>query len=148
MLTAYVAIHTKRQSLHKFYQPSKQRIHLCVTLGPMDQNAVLSVGPNEGALLVRHTALQSAGIQVTSVMSLAAARFEIEMGRCGHLLMCHRFSTRQAEDIARLFRRYCPQGRIVFVTDGPNLDGVPQNADTYVPESSGPRQIVQVLRAG
>jgi hypothetical protein len=114
----------------------------------MDKNAVLSVSPSEDALIVRHTILRNAGMRVTSVLTLAQARFEIEMGRCAHLLMCYRLSTRQAEDIAKLFRRYCPEGRIVFVTDGPKPEGVPTGVDSYVPESSGPLEIVQALRAG
>lgn len=113
----------------------------------MDKKAVLSVSPSEDALIVRHTALQNAGMHVTSVLTLTEARFEIEMGRCGSLLMCHRLSARQAEDVARLFRRYCPEGRIVFVTDGPHSHTAPEDVDTYIPESGGPDEIVQALRA-
>ena len=113
----------------------------------MDKNSVLSVSPSEDSLIVRQTRLQNAGMKVTSVLSLAQARLEIEMGRCGNLLMCYRLSTGQAEDIAKLFRRYCPTGRIVFVTGGPKPYTAPKGVDAYVPESSGPNEIVNVLRA-
>jgi hypothetical protein len=112
----------------------------------MDRNTVLSVSPDADALVVRHQTLKNAGMKVTSVMTLAEARFEIEMGRCGQLLICHRLSADQAQDIAQLFRRYCPKGRIVFVRDGYDPP-VPKTADTSVPESSGPQGIVQALRA-
>lgn len=70
----------------------------------MDKNSVLSYSPDENALLVRHTALREAGMNVISVLTPAEARFEIEMGRCGNLLICHRLSPQQADDIARLYR--------------------------------------------
>jgi len=112
----------------------------------MDQNSVLSCSPNEEALIVRHTLLSNAGMNVTSVMTLTEARFEIEMGRCGSLLICHRLSSPQLDDITTLFRRYCPKGRIVFVTGGTIPDHVPEAVDIYVPESSGPLQILNALQ--
>jgi hypothetical protein len=112
----------------------------------MDKKAVLSVSPNERALIVRHNTLKNAGMKVTSVLTPAEARFEIEMGRCGQLLMCHRLSPDQADDIAELFRRYCPEGRIVFVTDHSD-PRVPNGVDALVEESSGPQEIVHALRA-
>jgi len=113
----------------------------------MQKTSVLSVSPDEKELIVRHTALSDAGLKVVSVLTLAEARFEIQMGRCGSLLMCHRLSSEQAEDMAKLFRRYCPDGRIVFVTKGSSHDRAIADADAYVPDSSGPQELVQALRA-
>jgi hypothetical protein len=112
----------------------------------MDKNSVLSCSPSDEALIVRHTFLRNAGMEVTSVHSPAEARFEIEMGRCGSLIICHQLSSLEANEISELFRRYCPKGRIVFVTGGPTPDQVPEAADIYVPESSGPLQILNALR--
>lgn len=111
----------------------------------MERNTVLSVSPSKEKLIVRHTALRDAGMKVVSVFTLTEARFEIEMGRCGNLVICHRLSSEQADDIAKLFRRYCPQGRIVFVTEGSQASA-PREADAYVAESSGPQELVQALR--
>jgi len=61
--------------------------------------------------------------------------------------MCYRLSSEQANDIAKLYRRYCPKGRIVFVTEGSIQASVPREADAYVPESSGPQELLQALRA-
>lgn len=113
----------------------------------MDKNTVLSYSPDEEALVVRQRVLRDAGMKVISVLTAAEARFEIEMGRCGNLLICHRLSPEQADDIARLYRRYCRMGRIVFVTDGVPPARVPPEADSSVSESSGPGRILQALRA-
>jgi hypothetical protein len=113
----------------------------------MDKNTVLSYSPDEKALVVRHRVLRDAGMKVISVLTPAEARFEIEMGRCGNLLICYRLSTEQAGDITRLYRRYCPAGRIVFVTDGATRPRVPPEVDSSVLESSGPGPILQALRA-
>jgi len=113
----------------------------------MEKNSVLSVSPSREKLIVRHTALRDAGMNVTSVLTIAEARFEIQMGRCGNLLICHDLSPVQADDIAKLFRKYCPAGRIVFVTDGSGHASATPEADAYIPEASGPQELVQALRA-
>lgn len=113
----------------------------------MDKNSVLSYSPDEEALVLRQRVLRDAGMKVISVLSPAEARFEIEMGRCGNLLVCYRLSPEQADDITRLFRHYCPEGRIVFVTGGVTPARVPPEADFSVTESSGPKQILQAIRA-
>lgn len=43
----------------------------------MDRNAVLSVSPDENALVVRHATLKNAGMKMTPVLTLAEAKFEI-----------------------------------------------------------------------
>ena len=112
----------------------------------MEKSNVLSVSPSRKQLIERHITLRGAGMNVVSVFSLAEARLEIQMGRCGNLLMCHRLSREQADDIAKLFRKYCPEGRIVFVTDGTSHASAAPEADAYVPESRGPQELVQALR--
>jgi hypothetical protein len=80
----------------------------------VEQKAVLSFTPSKDALVRRETALHHGGFKVISVMTPIEARFEIEMGRCGTLLICYRLSETEANEISRLFRRYCPNGRIIF----------------------------------
>lgn len=110
------------------------------------EDTILSVTPSKEALVVREATLRKGGFKVISVMSPVEARFEIEMGRCGTLLICHRLSEADSSEMARLFRRYCPEGRIVFVTDEPRAERVPVDADIAVPESSGPELILQALK--
>jgi hypothetical protein len=113
----------------------------------MDKNSVLSYCPSEEALIERQNSLRNAGMNVISALTPSEARFEIEMGRCGNLLICYRLSSQQIEDIAKLYKRYCPEGRIIFVTGGEKRDKAPQQADASVPESSGSDRILQALRA-
>ena len=111
----------------------------------MDQNTVLSLSPDQAALASREVTLRSGGMKVISVMSAIQARFEIEMGRCGVFLICYRLSAIAADELTRLFRRYCPQGQIVFVTQLPGDDSVPAEANVTVLESSGPETILRAL---
>jgi len=113
----------------------------------MERNTVLLVSPSKEQLNVWRTTLRDAGMNVISVLSPIQARFEIEMGRSGNLLMCHRLSSEQADDLAKLYRQYCPEGRIVFVTEGSSHASAAPEADAYVPEASGPQELVQALRA-
>jgi hypothetical protein len=84
-------------------------------------------------------------MKVISVMSPIQARFEIEMGRCGVFLICYRLSEVAADELTKLFRRHCPQGQIVFVTELPGDESVPSEANITVPESSGPENILRAL---
>src|SRR5712671_4377672 len=90
----------------------------------MDPNTVLSLSPDQRALASREVTLRSGGMRVISVMSSIQARFEIEMGRCGIFLICYRLSPIAASELTTLFRRHCPQGKIVFVTELPGDERV------------------------
>jgi hypothetical protein len=112
----------------------------------MDANVVLSLSPDRAVLASREMALRNGGMKVISVMTPIQARFEIEMGRCGILLICYRLLEDAANQLARLFRAYCPDGQIVFVTQLPGDERAPAEADITLPESSGPDKIVEELR--
>jgi hypothetical protein len=111
----------------------------------MDQNTVLSLSPDQHALASREATLRSGGMKVISVTSPIQARFEIEMGRCGVFLICYRLSAIAADELTRLFRRHCPQGQIIFVTELPGDESVPAETNVALPESSGPENILRVL---
>lgn len=115
--------------------------------GSMDKNMVLSLSPDQRALASREATLRSGGMKVISVMSPIQARFEIEMGRCGVFLICYRVSALAADELTTLFRRHCPQGQIVFVTELPGDERVrmPAEANVAVSESSGPENILRAL---
>ena len=83
---------------------------------------------------------------MTSVTSAVQARFEIEMGRCGVFLICYRLSSEQADELSKLFRKYCPEGRIIFVTKPAQQGEVPTETDFAIPESGGPEQILHLLK--
>src|SRR5712671_5501717 len=111
----------------------------------MDKNTVLSLSPDQRALASREATLRSGGMKVISVMSPIQARFEIEMGRCGVFLICYRLSPIAADELTTLFRRYCPHGQIIFVTELPGDERVPAEANLAVPESNGPEDILRAL---
>jgi len=78
---------------------------------------------------------------VISVGSEAETRLEIEMGRCGILLVCT-----NVRELMRLFRRYCADGRIIFVRS--EISGPPpKTVDYVVNESEGPDAVLQALRS-
>lgn len=112
----------------------------------MDKNTVLSLSPNQHALAVREAALRSGGLNVISVLSPIQARFEIEMGRCGVFVICYRVSKDQAEELTRLFRKSCPEGRVIFVSQPGHQDEVPRGMDVAVPESTGGELVLQAVK--
>jgi hypothetical protein len=112
----------------------------------MDKNTVLSLSPNQHALAVREATLRSGGLKVISVLSPIQARFEIEMGRCGVFVICYRVSKDQAEELTRLFRKSCPEGRVIFVTHAGQNEEVPRGIDLAVPESNCGEMVLQAVK--
>ena len=112
----------------------------------MEKNTVLSLSPNQDALTMREATLRSGGFRVISVLSPIQARFEIEMGRCGVFVICYRVSKEQAEELTRLFRRNCPEGRVIFVTQPGRMVEVPRGTDFAVPESKGGELVLQAAK--
>jgi hypothetical protein len=111
----------------------------------MDKSTVLSFSTDRNSLVQRECALRNGGFEVISVESESQARFEIEMGRCGVLLICFRASTSTTQELTNLFRHSCPNGTIIFVMR-PTYE-VPTEVDYIVPESDEPEAIVQALRS-
>lgn len=112
----------------------------------MDKNTVLSLSSDQAILTSRQIALRNGGMKVISVMNPVEARFEIEMGRCGVFLVCYRLSKAAVDDLTMLFRKACPQGLIIFVTQAHGDNWVPAQADIAVPESSGPQKILEAMK--
>jgi hypothetical protein len=112
-----------------------------------NENTVLSFSHDPDLLLQREAALRSGGFEVISVKTESQARFEIEMGRCGVLVICYTASVGTIQDLTKLFRRSCPTGSIVFVMDRTD-EGIAEEFDYTVPGSAGPEAIVRVLRSG
>lgn len=102
-------------------------------------NRVLSFCPDRLALQSRESALRNNGFEVISVWSEIRAQFEIEVGRCGILLTCFRVSERQIKELADLFRRNCPDGQIILMT---NDRKPPIFAEAVVPEHEGVQTLV------
>ena len=81
----------------------------------MIENVVLSFSVDKALLAQREVHLRSGGFQVISTSSPICARYEIEMGQCGALLLCYTVHELAHRDLAGLFARHCAHGVIVFV---------------------------------
>jgi DNA-binding response OmpR family regulator len=111
----------------------------------MSENTVLSFSPDPNLLSQEKSALRNAGFEVISVKTESQARFEIEMGRCGVLLVSSAASAGAIQDLTRLFRRRCPPGTILFVTNRTD-ESAPQEVDFVISDAAEPETIVQLLR--
>jgi hypothetical protein len=79
-------------------------------------NTVLSFSFEKNLLPPREAALRNFGYKVFSTTSEACVRFEIQMGRCGVLLLCYTIPGAIRHDLAALFERHCHSGVIASVT--------------------------------
>jgi len=112
----------------------------------MSKDTVLSFSVDRDLLRQREATLRNDGFKVISVETESQARFEIEMGRCGTLLICFRAHPETTKQPANLFRRNCPDGRIIFVMNH-DRKKAPGGVDVIVPESAGPQAIIRALRS-
>jgi hypothetical protein len=76
---------------------------------------VLAVSPDKQLARLRHAIMSDAGFEVVSVNSESAARFEIHLGLCGVLLLCHKLGHPAREGLARDFEKRCPDPYIIAI---------------------------------
>jgi hypothetical protein len=106
-------------------------------------NTVLVLNP-DGKLLHRdEEALRQSGFEVISVNTPLEARFEIEMGRCGTFLTCYLTPVSIYRSLADLFKRFCPDGVVIFVAQSSEDAPI---ADINL-TAQGDASIVEKLRA-
>jgi DNA-binding response OmpR family regulator len=113
----------------------------------VDKEKVLSYSRDRNTLIQRELALRRNGFEVVSVESESQARFEIEMGRCGILLICFRTHPEKTREMTEQFRKNCHEGTIVFLMNR-SPERAPHGIDYIVPESAGPEAIIDALRLG
>jgi hypothetical protein len=107
-------------------------------------DAILSVSPYQDFLDARRIALEASGFPVISVSNESAARFEIQMGRCGVLVLCHRLHQDVNHSLSQEFRKYCPDGIIVGIV-GAEPDALPKQTDICVKYSENAETLVAAL---
>jgi hypothetical protein len=88
---------------------------------------VLHVSPDPDLALSRHQVLTAIGCHVVHVRSEGEALFEISLGRCGILLLCHKLSHPARAALAETFHRRCPDPYIVAV--------LAHESDRYPPQA-------------
>jgi hypothetical protein len=91
----------------------------------LTENVVLSLSVDDALLAQREVHLRSSGFQVISTRSPVCARYEIEMGQCGVLLLCYTVHESTHKDLAGLFTMHCAHGVIVFVMHPVQVTPVP-----------------------
>jgi len=108
------------------------------------ETTVLSLNPDRKALLGYESALRQNGFEIISVDSPLGARFEIEMGRCGFFMSSYVTPLPIYQGLASLFRRYCPNGRVVFLAQSTH-DRI-LDADVLLLEGDEPSLLLRKLR--
>lgn len=76
---------------------------------------VLHVSPDATLTESRTKVLGEIGCEVCSVPTLVAALFQISLGRCGILLLCHKLEHTARCTVAEYFDYNCPEPDIVAV---------------------------------
>jgi len=110
----------------------------------MQHDTILSVSPDVRVLQVREHAMQAEGFVVTSVTSESAAMFEIEMGRCGVLVLCHLLREDAQRSLSQHFRKYCSEGTVIGIVRPPNKPSSP-DVDISVEYSTSAENLVVAL---
>jgi hypothetical protein len=106
---------------------------------------VLQVAPDRQLAGFRHRVLSEVGFYVVSVHTESAALFEISLGRCGILLLCHQLNRESREALAMCFHEHCPEPFIVAILADENGHCPPQ-AHARVVHSENPASLARVFR--
>ena len=107
-------------------------------------NTVLALNPDRQTLRRDEEALRQNGFEVISVNTPLEARFEIEMGRCGTFLTCYLTPVSIYRSLADLFKRFCPDGVVIFVAESSEVGAPPADINLT---AEGDASIVEKLRA-
>jgi hypothetical protein len=103
-----------------------------IQVGVRDRTrTVLHVSPDPELAGSRGRALQAIGCEVFWVQGESAALFEISMGRCGILLLCHKLAPVTRENLADCFHTHCPEPFIVAILED-ETDHCPSRAHARV----------------
>jgi DNA-binding response OmpR family regulator len=96
---------------------------------------ILHVSPDRALAGSRQRVLTALGYDVIWVESESAALFEISLGRCGILLLCHLLSEAARASLADYFHTKCPEQYIVAI--------VAREADRHLPRAHA--RVVQAV---
>jgi hypothetical protein len=110
------------------------------------EHTVLSLNPNGTALERYELELRECGFVVISFSTPIQLRFEIEMGRCGVLLISYMTPLSSVMSLVLLFRRSCPGGKVVYVSQHPSpiIEGVDV---LLLDEEQSPKGIAEKIQA-
>ena len=106
---------------------------------------VISVGVLPELLWLREAVLEAAGHKVRSFTEPERAVPELRKGGCGVLLLCYSVDDESRIQLLRSFREYCPNGRIVAITNFPVLEQDSKDADELVYGVDGPEALLDAI---
>ncbi|HKW17100.1 MAG TPA: hypothetical protein VJO35_06300 [Terriglobales bacterium] len=109
------------------------------------QRAVISVGKSPNLLLLREAILQSSGYSVFSTADFAEAVSAVQREHFDVLLVCYSVPNEWRAELIEKFRRHCPGGRVVAITDRP-ITQCPVDADELVYGIEGPDALMHAVR--
>lgn len=110
----------------------------------MPAQKVISVGTDRELLWLRNAALKSAGFDVESAEHHDHALAAIQRGDCVTLLVCYSLTDPIRQVLAEEFRKHCPDGRIVEITNRRMEKS--HFADTFVYGLEGPEALIEAIR--
>jgi len=106
---------------------------------------VLHVSPDTALAKSRGQVLTAIGYHVFSVQTVVAALFEVSLGRCGILVLCHKLDRSGRCTLAEYFQQNCPEPFIVAVLAHED-DHWPPQAHARVIYSKDHGALVKVMR--
>ena len=109
------------------------------------RRSVLHVSPDSTLARSRTEALTAIGFEVSCVQTVIAALFEISLGRCGVLVLCHKLDHAGRCTLAEYFQQNCPEPYIVAILAHEH-DHYPPQAHARVVYSQGHQTLVGVMR--
>lgn len=84
---------------------------------------VLSLGADDELISLREAVLRTVGLNVFSTTDPEEALGRIRAGTCGVMLVCYSLEQAVRERLAAEFRRHCPDGRIISISNKRADDG-------------------------
>jgi hypothetical protein len=107
--------------------------------------SVLHVSPDAALSSSRRRVLTAIGCYVVCVRTEGEALFEISMGRCGILLLCHLLSEAARTSLADYFHAKCPDPFIVAIVAHEG-ERHPPRAHAHIVHSADHVALAAVLR--
>ena len=109
------------------------------------RRTVLHVSPDATLARSRTEALTVIGFEVSCVQTVGTALFEISLGRCGVLVLCHKLDPTGRCTLAEYFENNCPEPYIVAILAHEH-DHYPPQAHARVVYSQDHQLLVGVMR--
>ena len=113
---------------------------------PEDQNRyVISVGTLPELLSLREAVLKSVGYEVFTTVRSQEAVSRMREGPCAVLLLCYSVPAEWRNQLIQEFRKRCPEGRIVAITDRVIAE-VPKQVNELIFGLEGAEALINAVR--